>query len=251
MAKKKKKKKRKLTRKGKWVFGIAGGLLFVLMGWFVYRVFVAPTEAEKEAGAFPIRGIDVSKHTGYIDWQKIKGQQVDFAYIKSTEGSTYLDPRFRYNLREAKEAGIPVGVYHFFRFHRSGKEQAENFLNHVNPDELDLPPVVDLEEWGQYNSSKNADSVSIELKIFIDAVEEESDRRVIIYSDKSSFRKYIQGKFEENEIWICSLNGKPAIEQDWVFWQYSHKGKLKGAQGKVDMNIFNGNRDEWEAYLEE
>ncbi len=247
----KKKKKRKLTTKGKFVFGIGGLLLLIFLIWGAYRIYIVRSVANKEKEEYPITGIDVSKHTGYINWKKIKDQDIDFAYIKSTEGVTYIDSRFHYNFSQAKSVGIPVGVYHFFRFDRSGEEQARHFMEIVALDELDLPPVVDVEEWGQYNQSKDVDKVWAELRIFIDLVEEKSARKVFVYSDKHSYSKYIKGKFEDNEVWICSLGCPPQIDRKWAFWQYSHKGRLKGADGKVDMNRFYGNREAWEEFLME
>ncbi|MBP1640141.1 MAG: glycoside hydrolase family 25 [Bacteroidetes bacterium] len=197
-----------------------------------------------------IVGIDVSMHTGIINWDIIKRQGVDFAYIKSTEGADYLDPRYLYNLREAKSAGLPVGAYHFFRFHRTGKEQAANFLSQVDVRSLDLPPVVDVEEWGQYNFSKNAGYVSAEVQSFINNIENKTNRRVVIYADKNSFKKYIEGKFRNNPIWICSIGKAPQISQKWTLWQKSQRGKCSGASGIVDINLFNGDNRDWKEFLQ-
>lgn len=245
MAKKKKKKttKRINSKTRAWI-AIAAVLLLtgILLYFRLHRS--GKSELQKE-----VVGIDVSKHTGRINWEKIKDQNVDFAYIKSTEGVTYIDPRFSYNFKEAKRVGIPVGVYHFFRFHRGGEEQARHFMENVDAEALDLPPVVDVEEWGQYNQSKDAEKVFSELRTFIDLVEESTGREVIIYSDKHSYSKYVQGRFDENDIWICSLGSTPEIDRKWTFWQNSHNGKYKGTCGKVDVNVFNGSRQAWEEYL--
>ncbi|WP_243350026.1 glycoside hydrolase family 25 protein [Parabacteroides sp. FAFU027] len=245
MAKKKKKKaKKKINSKTRaW---IAVSIVLLLTGVFLYfRLHRNPEKIDPGQ----ITGIDVSKHTGRINWEKIKMQNVDFAYVKSTEGVTYIDPCFSYNFREAKRVGIPVGVYHFFRFNRSGEEQAQHFMKNVSMEDLNLPPVVDVEEWGQYNQSKDAEKVSAELRTFIDLVEEKCDHSVIIYSDKHSYSKYIQGRFDDNDIWICSLGTPPEIDRKWTFWQNSHTGKYKGARGKVDVNVFNGDREKWSDYL--
>ncbi len=207
------------------------------------------TKKAKRKVDTPIIGIDVSKHTGVINWEKIKDQGVDFAYIKSTEGADYLDPRFLYNLKEAKDAGIPVGAYHFFRFHRTGEEQAANFLAQVNLKKMDLPPVVDVEEWGQYNTSKSTDDITREIQDFIEKIEDKSSRKVVIYSDKNSYRKFIEGKFKHNKIWICSIGTPPQIDREWTIWQQSHDGKYKGAAGKVDVNLFNGNYKAWKKFM--
>jgi Lyzozyme M1 (1,4-beta-N-acetylmuramidase) len=246
MAKKKKKKKSKKRISSKARAWIAIGIVLLLTGAFLYYRLTRNLHKEEQG---QITGIDVSKHTGRINWERIKQQHVDFAYVKSTEGVSYIDPCFSFNFREAKRVGIPVGVYHFFRFNRSGEEQALHFMKNVSMDKLDLPPVVDVEEWGQYNQSKDAEKVSAELRTFIDLVEEKCDHSVIIYSDKHSYSKYVQGRFEENDIWICSLGSRPDIDRKWTFWQNSHTGKYKGAQGKVDVNVFNGSPEKWADFL--
>jgi lysozyme len=59
-----------------------------------------------------IRGIDVSKWQGTIDWDKVS-KSTSFAIIKSTEGSSYKDPMFIRNRDEARRVGIAHGFYHF------------------------------------------------------------------------------------------------------------------------------------------
>ena len=41
-----------------------------------------------------LRGIDVSRWQGSIDWQAVRGMAVEIAYIKSSEGADYIDPYF-------------------------------------------------------------------------------------------------------------------------------------------------------------
>ena len=197
-----------------------------------------------------IVGIDVSKHTGDINWDIIKRQGVGFAYIKSTEGADYLDPRFQYNIKEAKIAGVPVGAYHFFRFHRGGKEQADNFMSQVNLKELDLPPVVDVEEWGQYRHSKNIGIVTAEIQHFITDIETKTNRKVVIYSDQNTYRKYLEGRFLNNRIWICALGTAPKISQKWSLWQNCHSGRCTGTSGIVDINLFNGDTNDWQEFIQ-
>jgi len=50
---------------------------------------------------FPVQGIDVSHHQGEIDWARLAGPRVRFAYIKASEGATFRDPRFVANWRGA------------------------------------------------------------------------------------------------------------------------------------------------------
>mgnify|MGYP000961848932 FL=1 len=124
-----------------WVLPVV--LFLTALGvWLLVRFLSAPDHR------YIIRGIDVSAHTGKIDWERVKDQNVSFVFVKASEGATLPDKSFQKNFDGAKKAGIPVSAYHFFNFNRDGVRQADNFLRRVNLKEFDLPPVVDVEEWG-------------------------------------------------------------------------------------------------------
>jgi len=108
--------------------GMLAGLILLLFTLFYYGVvrFNYPSVSQ-----YPVRGIDVSHHQGKIDWQAVKKQDIQFAYIKSTEGVDYQDPMFKTNWLEAHKAGIIRGAYHFFNFCSSPVKQAENFIRVV------------------------------------------------------------------------------------------------------------------------
>lgn len=55
------------------------------------------------AGKYPVRGVDVSHYQGDIDWQVLSGQNIQFAYIKATEGSSHTDEKFASNCEKAME----------------------------------------------------------------------------------------------------------------------------------------------------
>ena len=96
-----------------------------------------------------VHGVDVSRWQGQIDWQKVKGQGANFAYIKATDGGDHLDPMFHKNWREAGRAGLRRGAYHFFYWCRRASEQADWFIRNVPKVEGALPPVLDVEWNGQ------------------------------------------------------------------------------------------------------
>ncbi len=214
----------------------------------IYRWFFIPSGIEIDKAKYPITGIDISKHTGKIDFQKIKTQSFEFVFLKATEGENYIDEKFETNYSEAKSSKIPVGAYHFFRFNKSGKVQAKNFFSSINGKSFDLPYVLDIEEWGNIGQAKKVDIVS-EISTFIREIEEKTSKKVMIYTNENGFKEYILGNFDDKEIWICSFNEPPNIKNKWTFWQHSHKGKIESAEGFVDINTFYGDKKEWEKYL--
>lgn len=62
---------------------------------------------------YPVRGVDVSHYQGEIDWVVLGQQDIDFAYIKATEGSFHIDEKFSQNWSGAALSGLAVGAYHF------------------------------------------------------------------------------------------------------------------------------------------
>lgn len=87
-----------------------------------------PSETE-----YPVRSVDVSSYQGEIDWGVLSAQDLDFAFIKATEGSSMVDPCFACNFSEAQKCDISVGAYHFFSYDSPGVTQAENFIDAVTP----------------------------------------------------------------------------------------------------------------------
>ena len=227
------------------LFFLAIGAIGLLV---LYRIFFVPHGIDIDKKKYPITGVDISQHTGKIDFGKLKGQSVDFVFLKATEGGNYKDPSFEANYRGAKAASLPVGAYHFFRFNKSGKAQADLFLAAVQQKKLELPPVLDVEEWGNFGK-KDKRTVINEIGVFIREVERKVGRKVLLYSNESGYKSYLAAHFSNQPVWICSFNDPPGIKARWTFWQHSHKGKLEGAEGYVDLNTFNGGVSAWKVFL--
>jgi lysozyme len=243
------KSKKKIKRRILVITGLLLAALFVIVGVKIFRRLLnEPSGIEINKSRYPITGIDISLHTGKINFTKIREQKIDFVYIKSSEGFTYKDKNFETNYVNARNNNIPVGVYHYFRFTNDGRAQAANFLRAIKGKEIDLPLALDVEEWGQFRRVKR-EVVINEIRSFLEEMERNTSRRIIFYSNENCYRKYIEGVFDDHPIWICSFNDPPEIEAKWTFWQHSHIGELEGAQGKVDINTFNGSREDWERYL--
>jgi len=196
-----------------------------------------------------IVGIDVSHHTGVINWEKVKLQGINFAYIKSTEGCDIVDSRFQYNVQKAHLAGIPVGAYHYFSFNLAGKSQAKHFLRNVDVLNMDLPPVIDIEEDDRMNFPQNTKHIASQIYEFIAQIQKTTLRKVVIYANQYAYHKYIEGRFENNPIWICSIGQAPKIASKWHIWQKWHNGLCPGAPRVVDINLFNGDSKEWMEFL--
>lgn len=76
-------------------------------------------------------GVDISAHTGKVDFDAIPKEDVLFIYMKATEGIDFVDSMMERNYDSARTCTqIPIGFYHFFRFDDDGAQQAEFLYQH-------------------------------------------------------------------------------------------------------------------------
>lgn len=225
----------------RWVrrvgLGLATTLLMLgVVGYGLVRWWFPHHRPDLRAGER--YGVDVSNHQGAIDWEAVAADDVDFAYLKATEGGDHVDRRFAEGWPRARAAGIEVGAYHFFTLCRPGAEQAANFLATV-PDDLDLPPALDLELPGNCSARPPADAVRREVRAFVDAVEAATGETVVLYVLDDWEDRYPSldlGDGVDRPRWHRRI-GPLRPGGDWWLWQYTGMAEVDGIDGPVDLNL--------------
>ena len=108
---------------------------------YIYENFVAQDNKEivymSEADTIlSIKGIDVSKHQGEIDWKKVSENGVSYAFVRAgfrgnSEGKLVEDEFFADNMEGAADNGIHTGVYFYTQAMtpKEAKEEAELVLD--------------------------------------------------------------------------------------------------------------------------
>lgn len=223
----------------------AVALLLVLAAvWAVDHFFTSPPYVSEEK--YPVRGIDISSHNGMINFDAVYSDGIEFAFLKASEGDTYRDTNFELYYSHATDAGLKLGAYHYFRFDVDGVPQALNFLSAVKDKNLDLGLAIDVESHG--NAANVPLSVITERLTTMIEYLNLKGYRVTIYTNRDGYYDYIEQDFKGIPLWICSFSNPP-IAAEWTFWQFNHRGRVKGISGKVDMNTFCGSRQEWVDFL--
>lgn len=201
---------------------------------------------------YSVHGIDVSKYQDIIDWglvrdMKVGNVQMSFAFIKATEGLGNEDAYFQRNWKKAKDAGLARGAYHFFLATKSGKAQAENFINSVELEAGDLPPVLDIEQTYGISPDKLRDRA----KDWLQTVQGYYHVMPIIYTNVDFYKQYLKDDFDGYPLWVAHYLQKerPSIYRAWAFWQHSEGGRVNGILTKVDFDVFNGDSAEFRKLL--
>ncbi len=199
---------------------------------------------------YPVRGIDVSHHQGTIHWDLVAKDNIHFAYIKASEGQDFQDPRFKLNWLAANKVGIIRGAYHFFNFCSSAKKQAENFIALVPKEDNSLPPVIDIEFMGYCKIKPSKLVYQKSVRLFISLVENHYKKKVVLYTTHESYKGYLDTLFLKRRLWIRDIYFKPALKNNrpWNIWQYSNRGHVKGIKTYVDLNLFNGSKEQFKHF---
>ncbi|WP_394864515.1 GH25 family lysozyme [Clostridium perfringens] len=188
-----------------------------------------------------LKGIDVSNWKGNINFQSVKNDGVEVVYIKATEGDYYKDKYAKQNYNGAKEQGLKVGFYHFFRANKNAKEQANyfiNYLNEIGATNYDCKLALDIETT-EGVGARDLTSMCIE---FLEEVKRLTGKEVVVYTYTSFSNNNLDSRLSNYPVWIAHYGvntpGANNIWSEWVGFQYSENGNVAGVSGGCDMNEF-------------
>lgn len=191
------------------------------------------------ANSNSIRGIDISQWQGPVNFKKVRGEDIQIVYIKSSEGFNYIDPYFERNYEGARSAGLKIGVYHYVtaRSAAQARTQADFFISVLNGKSIDCRLAMDFEDL---NDLSNREIQEIGLA-FLDEAAKRSKKEMIVYSDLYNTKR-LSAVFTKYPLWLAQYGvkspGRPSFWSDWTGWQYSDSGRVSGIRTAVDMDVF-------------
>lgn len=210
-----------------------------LLGFGCSEEYDAPVfEAENQVSNYPcdpegsMMGIDLSQHNGTINWEKLTSShpEIKFIYLRSTVGYKQ-DSRYLEYLKSAQKHEIPTGAYHYYWPNRSVTQQFKNFRDHMNLNNHQLIPVLDVEK----PSLKGAEHLRRGIYTWLKLVEAEYGVKPMIYTNMAFYNEYLKGYFNEYPKWIAAYSRCPE-SIDWTIHQFSETGILDGISRAVDLN---------------
>lgn len=199
-----------------------------------------------------LNGIDISSWQGDID---LAALGLDFAIMKATEGTDYVNPYCDPKVEQAKSLGLKWGFYHFATGGDAVAE-ADYFVDNCANYFGNGIPVLDFE----------ADAISRGAgwaKAFLDRVYERTGIRALIYMSQSVTVQYDWSAVAANHgLWVAMYPNvlHPGFEYDadftastgaWDFvaiWQYCSDGRLPGYSSNLDLNHAYMTRESWDKY---
>lgn len=199
------------------------------------------------AGEPPYRYIDVSRYQGTIDWAQVAAAGYKGAMLKTVSTNKklskrsdglYIDPTFEANYRNARAAGLDVGVYYYTYATSEAMANAELALvrEAVRGKELTMPVCVDVEE----NKLKPMSTLDLTN---LAAYALEQVEKMGFYAQLYTYTGY---KYELDmarlssrwDVWLADYTGKtPKVDFKYSAHQHTSKGSVPGISGNVDLNV--------------
>lgn len=201
------------------------------------------------------KGIDVAAHQHPggtpIDWSKVRTDGQSFAFVKATEGGDWVNPHYVEDIQAANAAGLKTGAYHYARPAGDAKTQAANFAAQIAlaPDQT-LPPALDIE----VAEGKSAAQLEQWIEEFTSELKRLTGRTPMIYTYKYFWMGQMNNsqKFSDMPLWLAAYQDQaPEAVGGWnelSFWQRSGSGKVAGIPTDVDMNLFNGSKQQLQSF---
>ena len=188
-------------------------------------------------------GIDVSHHSGAVDWQKLAASGVDFVYVKATEGVDNPDATFADHWESLAASDLARGAYHFYVTEDDPEEQARFFLETVDFGPGDLPPVVDVEVIGHGTTPGLPDR----LRRFLEIVARETGTKPIIYTSPNFWDAHLGEGFGEYPLWIAEFGvDQPRVPKGWdtwTLWQWKDDHATPGVEKDADHSVLHPDVD--------
>lgn len=192
-------------------------------------------------------GIDVSRWQGDIDWAKVKEAGVEFVYMRlgiqeKYHGERYLDKNFVKYFKDAKAAGLQVGVY-FYTCATCKEDALEDvkFIYNIlteNNYKPDLPIAFDWESWAGITNQKVSLKDLWESYDVFEGAFKAVGFETCLYQSKNYLANGCWTNLDSINVWLAQYYSKPTYEGKFFMWQCSNTGVVPGISGDCDIDVW-------------
>lgn len=193
-------------------------------------------------------GVDVSNYQGSIDWQALKAQGIEFAYLRlglrgyGEQGTLYTDRSFARYYEGAKAAGIDVGVYFFSQAVtvREAADEALFALELLDGRALDLPVYYDWEPVSADDSRTagyDGRYLTAGAAAFCNIIEQGGYTSGVYLNRQQGYYRYDLRSLAGRSLWVADYADYPDFYYAYDVWQYEHQARLDGVGEIVDLNL--------------
>ena len=196
-----------------------------------------------------LRGVDVSKDQGLIDWHQVRDARCDFVIIRA-------DERFEENYRGAYKLGLKIGAYYPSNAASTeeARAEAEDFLTYLEGKEIDLfaaympedmaddrhfqGMVISPSDTGDEETADEKARATAIAEAFCDTIADAGFTPAIYASMLSEAERYdMTALADKYTFWYSGLEGTPSTPYPFSCWQYCLTGGVRGITGPANLNL--------------
>ncbi|MCR4651592.1 MAG: glycoside hydrolase family 25 protein [Lachnospiraceae bacterium] len=193
-------------------------------------------------------GVDVSKFQGTINWNRVKNDGIEYAYIRLgyrgyESGKIVNDSMYEVNIKKCNAVGLDCGVYFFTeaKTEEEAVEEAEFVLESLADYHIELPIVIDVEESANISKSRTKNLTKEQrtknVIAFCDRIREAGYEAMIYGNLKSMMVMMDFEQLEDYDKWFAYYRYPIRFPYRYRIWQYSSTGSVDGIKGQADMNL--------------
>ena len=192
-----------------------------------------------------MKGVDVSKWQGNINWKKVAKTDIDFAIIRCGFGDNLKsqdDAYWEKNVKGCIDNNIPFGtyLYSYAKTNAQAKSEAQHVLRLLNGRDVYFPIYYDMEENAQASLGKT--KVGKLATVFMNEIRAQG-YHAGIYANLNWWNNYIPGSFGKDlniSKWVAQWDSNLGYKGTANMWQCTSNGSVSGITGRVDLNFWFG-----------
>ena len=192
--------------------------------------------------------MDVSSFQGDVNWEKVKNDGVEYAFIRLgyrgyESGKIVNDSKYEDNITGCNDVGLDCGVYFFTEAlnESEGVEEAEFVLECLGEHHIELPIVLDVEQSANVNKSRtknlSAEDRTKAVIAFCERIKQAGYTPMIYGNLKSMLIMLDFEQLEEYDKWFAYFHYPLRFPYKHKIWQYTASGKVDGIKGDADLNL--------------
>lgn len=194
-----------------------------------------------------LKGIDLSRYQGEVDWEQVAADGVDYAMIRVGirgygTGEIVLDDTLDTNMMGATYNGIDVGAYFFTQATSEAEalEEANAVIEALAPYNVTYPVAIDVEDVND-SAARTANLTAEQRTTYVITFCErlkEAGYTPMIYGNLKSYCDMLDmERLNEYDKWFAFYDTYVYFPYDITMWQYTDSGSVNGIEGNVDLNI--------------
>ncbi|MBY7220039.1 hypothetical protein K6716_16135 [Escherichia marmotae] len=249
---------------------------FAVKKYFKFPTDVSYDSVLNQPRPSSLFGVDISHHNDKdFPIELLAKNKSVFLYMKSSQGTRYVDPEFAgfWQRAGATERGVKLhrGAYHFLSSGTPaddaetwGRKQAMTFVKIIKANgglrATDMPPAVDV-EWDvdsstgkdRWKKRKPAEIITM-IKAFTAQVEADLGRKPVIYTARAWWKDAVGGEnsfaqVADHKLWLADYSNQAQASETprsinqtkWAIWQFTDAAQLNlGSSKKFDASIYKG-----------